>query len=130
VKGSGQGRGNSGVFIVGHPEIQVLDSCENDTYPDGQAAAIYGQYPPLVNASRKPGEWQTYDIIYETPRLDEKHKVVKPAYYTVLHNGVLAQDHVEVPGSPVECALGLQDHMNPVRYRNIWIRKLKGYDDQ
>ena len=130
VKGNSQGRGNSGIFITGHPEIQVLDSYENDTYPDGQAAAIYGQYPPLVNACRKPGEWQTYDIIYEAPRLDENHKVVKPAYYTVLHNGVLVQNHVEVPGSAVECTLGLQDHGNPVRYRNIWVRRLKGYDEQ
>lgn len=130
VKGNSQGRGNSGVFIQGHCEVQVLDSFENDTYPDGQAAAIYGQYPPLVNACRKPGEWQTYDIFYEAPRLDEEKKMVKPAYLTVIHNGVLVHHHVEVPGNAVECPLMLQDHGNPVRYRNIWVRKLKGYDGE
>ena len=129
VKGNGQGRGNSGVFIVGHPEIQVLDSYGNDTYPDGQAAGLYGQYPPLVNASRKPGEWQVYDIVYIAPRLDEQNKVVKPALFTVFHNGVLVHHAVEVPGTAVECPLSLQDHNNPVRYRNIWVRKLGGYDE-
>lgn len=123
VKGNGQGRGNSGIFIFGHPEIQVLDSYNNDTYPDGQASAVYGFYPPLVNAARKPGEWQTYDIFYTAPRLEQGH-VVKPASYTVLLNGILVQHEVEVPGAAVECHLGLQDHSNPVRYRNIWIRRL------
>jgi len=129
VKGDGQGRGNSGFFIVGHPEIQVLDSCGNKTYADGSAAALYGQYPPLVNVSRKPGEWQTYNVIYEAPRLEDG-KVVKPAYYTVIHNGVLVHNHVEVPGNAVECPISLQDHLNPVRYRNIWLRPMKSYDEQ
>ncbi len=123
VKGSGQGRGNSGIFIHGHPEIQVLDSYQNDTYPDGQASGVYGFYPPLVNATRKPGEWQFYDIIYVAPRLEQGH-VVKAATFTVFLNGVLVQNGVEVPGSAVECPLGLQDHHNPVRYRNIWFRRL------
>ena len=129
VKGSSQGRGNSGVFFLGHSEIQVLDSWQNDTYPDGQAAAIYSRFPPLVNASRKPGEWQSYDIIYMAPQLDAQKKVVKPATYTAFHNGVLAHHAAEVPGAVVECAIGLQNHGNPVRYRNIWLRKLKGYDE-
>jgi hypothetical protein len=129
VTGKSQGRGNSGVILSGHPEIQVLDSFENDTYPDGQASALYGQYPPLVNASRKPGEWQTYDIIYYAPRLDATGKITKPATYTVLHNGLLVHHAVEVPGATVESTLSLQNHNNPVRYRNIWVRRLRGYDD-
>ena len=129
VTGDSQGRGNSGFFIVGHPEIQVLDSYNNPTYADGSAAAIYGLYPPLVNASRKPGEWQSYDIIYLAPRL-ENGRVVKPALYTVFHNGVLVHHAVEVPGDAVECPILLQDHKCPVRYRNIWVRRLKGYDEQ
>ena len=128
VKGSSQGRGNSGFFLVGHPEIQVLDSCNNPTYPDGSAAAIYGYYPPLVNASRKPGEWQSYDIIYLAPKVADGN-VVKPAGYTLFHNGVLVHHAVEVPGSDVECPIYLQDHKNPVRYRNIWVRRLKGYPE-
>ncbi len=128
VKGNGQGRGNSGVFIVGHGEVQVLDSYQNDTYPDGQAAAIYNRYPPLVNASRKPGEWQSYDIIYYAPQF-EAGKVTKPATLTVLHNGVLVHHAAEVPGKAVECPISLQDHKNPVRYRNIWVRPLRGYDE-
>jgi hypothetical protein len=129
AKGDSQGRGNSGFYIVGHPEIQVLDSYNNPTYADGSAASIYGFYPPLVNASRKPGEWQSYDIIYIAPKVDAG-KVVKPALYTVFHNGVLVHHAVEVPGEAVECPIYLQDHKNPVRYRNIWVRKLKGYDEQ
>lgn len=129
VKGSGQGRGNSGVSIQGHPEIQVLDSYENVTYADGSAAALYGRYPPLVNASRKPGEWQSYDIVYIAPKIEDG-KVVKPALYTVFHNGVLVHHAVEVPGNAVECGITLQDHGNPIRYRNIWVRKLKGYDER
>jgi hypothetical protein len=139
VKGVDQGRGNSGVFLFGRYEVQVLDSYDNKTYPDGQAAAIYGQYPPLVNASRKPGEWQTYDIIFNGPKF-EGDKLVKPAYATVLHNGVVVHNHVELIGPMSFRALakysphgpkgpvGLQDHGNPVRYRNIWIRELKDYD--
>ncbi|MFT4641216.1 MAG: hypothetical protein ACI8T1_004553 [Verrucomicrobiales bacterium] len=123
VIGSSQGRGNSGVYINGHGEVQVLDSYENDTYPDGQAASIYNKYPPLVNASRKPGEWQTYDIIYDAP------KEGKPATLTIMHNGILVHHAAEVPGDAVECSISLQDHSNPVRYRNIWVRPLKGYDE-
>lgn len=129
VKGNSQGRGNSGFFLQGHPEIQVLDSYQNVTYADGSASALYGQYPPLVNASRKPGEWQSYDIVYIAPRLADG-KVIKSALYTVFHNGVLVHHAVEVPGTAVECPILLQDHGNPVRYRNIWVRRLKGYDER
>jgi len=139
VKGNGQGRGNSGVFLMGY-EVQVLDSFNNTTYPDGQAGALYGRSKPLVNASRGPGQWQRYDIIFHRPIFDEKGKVVKKATFTVLHNGVLIQDHVELTGGtgwrgphsiseyrahadalPIQ----LQDHGNPVRFRNIWVRPLK-----
>jgi len=135
VKGNSQGRGNSGVFLQGRYEVQVLDSFENPTYADGQASAIYGQWPPLVNAARKPGEWQAYDIVFEAPRF-EGEKLVKPAYLTVFHNGVLVQNHREVMGptmhrelakyvpQPAEDSLKLQDHGNPVRYRNIWVRRI------
>jgi len=136
VKGEGQERGNSGVFLMGRYEVQVLDSYQNETYYHGQAGAVYKQYPPLVNASRKPGDWQAYDIIFHAPRFDEMGKVVDRARMTVLHNGVLIQNNVEVygvtyndrapvylPHAPQE-SLALQDHGNPVRYRNIWIRRL------
>jgi hypothetical protein len=137
--GIDQGRGNSGVFFFDKYEIQVLDSFDNETYPDGQAAALYGQYPPLVNASRRPGEWQTYDIIWNNPKFDGS-KVVRPAYITVIHNGVVVHNHTEVLGPmrhrtfPVyephgdKTKLGLQDHGNPVSFRNIWVRELKDYD--
>lgn len=126
VKGTGQGRGNSGIMLHGIGEVQVLDSYQNDTYPDGQAAAIYSKYPPLVNASRKPGEWQTYDIVVELAEVDEKTKQVKrPARITVMHNGVIAQHASEVESRAAKFKLALQDHGNPVRYRNIWIRPLK-----
>jgi hypothetical protein len=128
VKGSSQGRGNSGILLHGIGEVQVLDSYDNDTYPDGQAAAIYGKYPPLVNASRKPGEWQTYDIILELARKDAMNKVVRPLRITVLHNGVLVHHGVELESTTSQFRFGLQDHGNPVRYRNIWLRPLKGYD--
>lgn len=139
VRGNSQGRGNSGVLIMGHYEIQVLDTYDNLTYADGGAGAMYGQYPPLVNASRKPGEWQTYDIIFEAPKFDGD-KVVKPAYVTVLHNGVLVHNHQAFIGAmvwrqlatyhphPAEEPLMLQDHGNPVRYRNIWIRPIGTYN--
>ena len=136
VKGSSQGRGNSGIFFMGNYEVQVLDSYENETYADGQAAALYGQYPPLVNASLPPGQWQTYDIVFRRPHFDESGKVVKPATVTVFHNGVLVQDHRELKGATAHKQPGtytkhadklpirLQDHGNPVRFRNIWIRQL------
>jgi len=136
VEGKSQGRGNSGVFLMNTYEIQVLDSFNNQTYPDGQASAVYGQYPPQVNASRGPGEWQTYDILFHRPHFDEEGKVTEPAHVTVLHNGVLTQDNVEILGPTTwmnrppyrahddKMPLALQDHGNPVRFRNIWVREL------
>ncbi len=136
IKGKSQGRGNSGVIIMGRYEIQVLDSFKNDTYPDGQAASIYGQYPPQVNVTRKPGEWNVYDIVFEAPRF-ENEKLIKPAKATVFHNGVLVQHARELTGPmahqkvlpyqphPPRGRLMLQDHGNPVRFRNIWIRSLR-----
>jgi len=136
VKGEGQERGNSGVFLMGHYEIQVLDSYDNKTYFHGQAGSVYKQYAPLVNASRPPGQWQSYDIIFRAPRFDEQGKPIERARVTVLHNGALIQNNVEIFGNtyndraavytahaPLE-PLRLQDHGNPVRYRNIWIRRL------
>jgi hypothetical protein len=137
--GTSQGRGNSGILLMGRYEVQVLDPWNNPTYADGQAAAIYGQWPPLANAGRKPGEWNVYDIVFEAPRLDGD-KVLKPAIVTVFFNGVLAQNHKESMGpmvyrqvahyaaQPAEDALVLQNHNNPVRYRNIWARRVKPYD--
>ncbi len=134
--GEGQGRGNSGVYLMGLYEVQVLDSYQNKTYADGQAAAVYGQFPPLVNASRPPGQWQAYDIIFHRPRFAEDGKLIRPAFITVLHNGVLVQNHVELTGPtahkrrppykvhPDKLPLMLQDHEWPVRYRNIWVREL------
>lgn len=123
VKGQSQGRGNSGVFLGGFPELQVLDSFENDTYPDGQAAAFYGQHPPLVNASRRPGEWQCYDITIERARV-ESGKVARKARLTVKHNGVLVQDAIEFDTRAQEGTLSFQDHGNPIRFRNIWVKPL------
>jgi hypothetical protein len=136
AKGTSQGRGNSGVFLMGLYEIQVLDSYQNDTYPDGQAASIYGQYPPLVNACRPPGEWQTYDIVFRRPRFRPDGGLASAARVTVVHNGILVQDNVE-PWGPTawlqhmpytahadKLPLAFQDHGNPVRYRNIWLREL------
>ena len=135
-RGQGQGRGNSGVFLMGRYEVQVLDSYNNKTYVNGQAGSIYKQYPPLVNVSRPPGQWQTYDIIFHAPRFDDWGNVTKRATVTVLHNGVLVQDHVEVQGRtthdrpptyekhPPKGPIVLQDHGDPVRFRNIWIRPL------
>jgi len=135
--GEGQGRGNSGVFFgLDRYEVQVLDSFEATTYADGSAGAIYGQYPPLVNVSRPPGQWQTYDIIYTAPRFDAEGKLRSPVHLTVIHNGVLIQNNVELTGPtswlerapyhahPEKQPLSLQDHGNPVRYRNIWVREL------
>jgi hypothetical protein len=129
VAGKGQGRGNSGLHLGGFGEVQVLDSYENDTYPDGQAGALYNRWPPLVNASRKPGQWQSYDIIAHVPKLDDAGKVIRPGIITVLHNGVVVHHAVESGGKIGPFALSLQDHGNPVRFRNIWLRKLKGYDE-
>jgi hypothetical protein len=141
VKGSSQGRGNSGVFLMGRYEIQVLDGYDNITYADGITASIYGQYPPLVNACRKPGEWQTYDIFLVEARFDGE-KLVSPAYVTVVHNGVLVHHHQEIMGSTghrnlssykgpySKGPLRLQDHGDLVRYRNIWIREIKGCDQK
>jgi hypothetical protein len=134
--GDDQDRGNSGVFLQGLYEVQVLDSYKSPTYPDGQAAAVYGQFPPLVNASRPPGIWQSYDIVFRGPRFDATGHLTRPARMTVLHNGVLVQDDVELTGptghhqrppytaGPTQLPLALQDHGAPVRYRNIWIRAL------
>jgi hypothetical protein len=134
--GEGQDRGNSGVFLMGIYEIQVLDSYQSKTYADGQAGALYGQYPPLVNATRKPGEWQTYDIVFNAPRFDAAGKVVRPARVTAFLNGVLVQNARELTGPTVHKArppykahaaklpLSLQDHAHPVRFRNMWIREL------
>ncbi len=133
VTGKDQGRGNSGVYFQGRYEIQVLDSHENPTYPDGQAGSFYGNAAPLVNASQKPGVWQSYDIIFHAPKLGPDGKVI-PGSFTVFHNGVLVQDHIPIKGDATTAApakgvvptgpLHLQDHGNPVRYRNIWLRKL------
>lgn len=132
---TGQGRSNSGVFLQDRYEIQILDSFNNATYPNGQAASVYKQTIPLVNATRAPGQWQTYDIIYTAPVFDDAKKLTRPAYVTVLHNGVLVQNHTEIKGPtswighpPYEahgCApIQLQDHGNHVSFRNIWVRKL------
>ena len=137
VIGDSQGRGNSGVFSFGRYEIQILDSFENPTYADGQAAALYGQKPPLVNACRKPGEWQTYDIVFRAPRFHADGTLREPARVTVVHNGVLV--HLDEPllGQTAHRAVAryeahdekgpirLQDHGNPVRFRNIWVRPLQ-----
>ncbi len=140
VEGDGQGRGNSGVFLMNTYEVQVLNSFENTTYPDGQAGALYGRSKPLVNVCRKPGEWQSYDIIFHRPLFDKAGKVTRRATFTILHNGVLIQDHVELSGGTGwrgphavsgysahadKLPFALQDHGNPVRFRNIWIRELK-----
>jgi hypothetical protein len=137
VHGEGQGRGNSGVFFgLGRYEVQVLDSYGNKTYADGSAGAIYGQYPPLVNASRPPGEWQTYDILYTAPRFEAEGKLLSPVVLTVLHNGVLIHHNAKLTGPtdwidrtpysphPEKLPIAFQDHGNPVRYRNVWVREL------
>lgn len=135
VKGNGQGRGNSGLFFMGQYELQILDSYENKTYVNGQAASIYKQYAPLVNASKKPGEWQTYDAVFDAP-VFEGGKLTKPAYITVLHNGVLVLNHVEIKGETVyngqpayhphaaKMPCYLQNHGNPMSFRNMWVREL------
>jgi hypothetical protein len=139
VRGDSQNRGNSGIFLQGRYEVQVLDSFDNPTYPDGQAGALYGQWPPLVNAVRKPGEWQSYDIVFEAPRF-VGNTLTTPAHLTVFLNGVLLHHRKPLMGptvhralanytpQPAEGAIVLQDHQQPVRYRNIWIRRLRAYD--
>ena len=140
ARGASQDRGNSGVIFMGFYEIQLLDSFENNTYADGQAASIYGEYPPLVNAARKPGEWQTYDIIFEAPKF-KGNTLVTPAYATVIWNGVLVHHRRALMGRTsatmtvhgytphdAELPFSLQDHSHPVRFRNIWVRRLTGYD--
>ena len=138
IEGKGQGRGNSGVLVMGKYEIQVLDSYQNPTYSDGHASAMYGQYPPLVNALRKTGEWQVYDIVFEAPRF-EGDKLLKPAYVTVFVNGVVVhnrqaslgpvrwRDLAQYEPHEAEGPILLQDHGNPVRFRNIWVRRLSNY---
>lgn len=136
VKGEGQGRGNSGIFLMSTYELQVLDSYNNNTYSNGQAGSIYKQTPPLVNASKGPGEWQTYDIIFTAPRFNDQGMLKSPATITVLHNGVLIQNNTAIWGSTQYIGLPdnikhadklpliLQDHGDPVSFRNIWIRNL------
>jgi len=135
IESEGQGRGNSGVFFQGRYEVQILDSYENRTYSNGQAAAVYKQHIPLVNSSRPPGVWQTYDIIFKAPVFNADGIKVAPGYFTVLHNGVLVQNHVEIYGTveyiglPKNIAHGddflkLQDHGNDMQFRNIWVREL------
>ena len=142
VEGSSQGRGNSGVFLLGRYEIQVLDGYDNRTYADGHTGAIYGQYPPRVNACRKPGAWQSYDVIFETARFDG-NRLLSPAFLTVFQNGLLLHHRQPTFGPtgnriianydtphPPTGPLMLQDHRNPTRFRNIWLRPLTDYDAQ
>ena len=143
VKGDGQGRGNSGILFNGMYEVQVLDNYNNQTYPDGQCGALYGQTPPLVNACKAPGEWQTYDIIFESPRWDAEGELIKKANVTVLQNGLVLHHKRDYIGGtdgiggvqhtalgkyrrqhPPEVFIELQNHGNPLRYRNIWVRPL------
>ena len=136
AKGSGQGRGNSGLFLMGIYEIQILDSYKNETYRDGQAGAIYKQTPPMVNAMRPPGQWNTYDVIWTAPRFNDDGSLKSPAYITALHNGVVILSHFELLGDTPynrppaykkhseKGPLTLQDHGNPVRFRNIWVREI------
>lgn len=136
IKGEGQGRGNSGLFLMGKYELQILDSYENETYTNGQAGSIYKQNPPLVNATNPPGEWNTYDVIFTAPKFNDDGMLITPAKITALHNGVLVQNNFELRG-PTEyigipnykqhdaaLPIHLQDHGDAVSFRNIWVRKL------
>lgn len=135
-RGTGQGRGNSGVFLMGYYEVQILDSYGNDTYADGQAAALYGQHPPMANASRAPGEWQSYDIFFSRPRFSPSGELLDSARITVIHNGVLVHNAVAFQGRtahqrraayephPDRMPVLLQDHGDRVRFRNVWVREL------
>lgn len=135
VKGEGQGRGNSGLYLMGRYEVQILDSYDNETYFDGQCASVYKQSPPIVNASRPPGEWQTLDVIFKAPIFHEGGELLEPGYVTVLHNGLVVQNHFELQGGtsyiappeyeahPEKAPLHIQFHGNPVRFRNIWVRE-------
>jgi len=139
--GEGQGRGNSGVFLMGRYEIQVLDCYDNKTYADGATAGVYGQHPPLANACLPPGEWQSYDIIFNVPHFGPAGELLSPGYVTVLHNGVVAQNHQAIRGatgwkSPGQYTphgptgpIALQFHNNPVAFRNIWVRPVPVVDD-
>ncbi|MDD5706369.1 MAG: DUF1080 domain-containing protein [Kiritimatiellae bacterium] len=139
VKGESQGRGNSGVFLMRRYEVQVLDCYQNPTYSDGTTGAIYGQFPPLVNACRQPGEWSCYDIVWEAPVFDGD-RLAKPAFLTVMLNGLILHNRQELLGPtqhralakyephPARDALELQDHGDLVRFRNIWYRPLTAYD--
>ena len=135
VKGEGQERGNSGLYLMDRYEVQILDSFENKTYFDGQCGAVYKQQPPTVNASRRPGEWQTLDIVFTAPRFSDDGSLLSPGYVTVLHNGLVIHNHFELQGStsyieppkytphPDREPLRLQFHGNPVQFRNIWVRE-------
>ena len=141
-KGDSQGRGNSGIYIMGRYEVQVLDTFNNNTYADGGATAIYGQHPPFVNACLPPGQWQVYDIIFRGPRWDADHKLTRPASITVMHNGVVTQDHFQLTGGtghyqqppykehPTKLPISFQNHGDPVRYRSIWVRELPEVGDR
>ena len=136
AKGEGQGRGNSGLFLMNTYEIQILDSYKNETYHDGQAGAIYKQTPPQVNAMRPPGKWNSYDIIWTAPRFNDDGSLKSPAYITAIHNGALILNHFELKGDTPftrppqykkhadRLPIRLQDHGNPVRFRNIWVREI------
>jgi hypothetical protein len=135
VKGNSQGRGNSGIFMQGVYELQVLDSYNNPTYSNGSAGSIYKRFMPLVNASRKPGEWQTYDVAYTAPKFNKDSLIITPGFITVFHNGVLIQLHTPIIGTTPYIGafeyqvhgkgpIRLQDHSNPTSFRNIWIREL------
>jgi hypothetical protein len=135
VEGNGQGRGNSGIYFMGKYELQILDSFDNPTYFDGQCGAIYKQSPPMVNACRKPGEWQSYDVIFNAPKFAEDGSVMQPAYITVFHNGIVVHNHFELTGGTFwdqpahyekhadKLPIHLQFHGNPTKFRNIWIRE-------